>query len=304
MTLHQPEVPASDAARAWKHEIRAGERFAFGDNWASFLRVLDEERIRAAENSLRGMLAAERLEGKRFLDAGSGSGLFSLAARKLGAAVVSFDFDPQSVACTAELKHRYFPDDPNWRIEQGSVLDPDFLSGLGSFDIVYSWGVLHHTGAMWDAMEKIVSLVASTGQVFIAIYNDQGRASRIWKRVKKAYVAAPGGLKWLVLAPALARLWGPTIVRDALKGRPLRTWRAYDNRGRGMDPWRDVVDWVGGYPFEVARPEEIFAFFRSRGFELRRLKTCAGGHGCNEFAFLRSTATGTESACVGAVDRD
>lgn len=130
-------------------EIARGERFEFGANWAQFLNVLNDERIALAEQSLRTMLGVNDLQGKRFLDIGSGSGLFSLVARRLGAAVHSFDYDPRSVACTAELKRRYYPDDPDWVVEQGSALDKDYLQTLGQWDVVYSWGVLHHTGAMW-----------------------------------------------------------------------------------------------------------------------------------------------------------
>src|SRR4051794_15023881 len=131
----------NEATAGWEVDIQRGERFQFGDNWSSFLSLLNEERIRCAEESLKDMLGIVSFDGKSFLDAGSGSGLFSLAARRLGAAVRSFDYDPQSVACTAELKRRYFPDDERWTIEPGSVLDRDFLAGLGTFDIVYSWGV-------------------------------------------------------------------------------------------------------------------------------------------------------------------
>jgi len=103
-------------------EIQQGQRFEFGKNWQRFLSVLNDERIAEAEKSLRAMLETESLSGKSFLDVGSGSGLFSLAAMRLGAARVhSFDYDPQSVACTRELKRRYFPDAHHWTIEEGSV---------------------------------------------------------------------------------------------------------------------------------------------------------------------------------------
>jgi 2-polyprenyl-3-methyl-5-hydroxy-6-metoxy-1,4-benzoquinol methylase len=132
-------------------QVQDGERFEFGANWKAFLKTLTPERIDVAEHSLIEMLSERPATGQTFLDIGCGSGLFSLAARRLGYSVHSFDFDKQSVACTFSLKEKYFPNDGNWMIEEGSILNKEFLSSLGKFDIVYSWGVLHHTGQMWDA---------------------------------------------------------------------------------------------------------------------------------------------------------
>jgi 2-polyprenyl-3-methyl-5-hydroxy-6-metoxy-1,4-benzoquinol methylase len=261
-------------------------RFQFGENWMKFLDLLDNARIERASESLCSRLEVKDLNGKSFLDIGSGSGLFSLAARRLGAKVHSFDYDPQSVACAEKLKQLYFPDDAQWLLEKGSAIDKDYLAGLGKFDIVYSWGVLHHTGAMWSALENIIPLVAEGGKLFIAIYNDQGRTSHIWAIVKKIYNHLPPQLRWLVLGPALIRLWAPTILKDLLKGEPFLSWKNYEKGTRAMSPWHDLVDWVGGYPFEVAKPEEIFSFYRDRGFFLQQLSTCAGGIGCNEFVFI------------------
>lgn len=272
----------------WDEEVRIGERFGFGANWASFLSRLDDSRIERAENSLKDMLGSDRLDGQRFLDAGSGSGLFSLAARNLGADIVSFDFDPQSVSCTAELRRRYCDDDAAWRVERGSVLDSEFLGTLGSFDIVYSWGVLHHTGAMWQALANVGGLVRPGGLLFISIYNDQGAASQRWTKVKRAYVRAPRLGKAAILAFSLIPLWGPAAFRKLVSGKLKSLSPSTQTVPRGMDPWHDAKDWVGGYPFEVAKPEQIFQFYRDRGFELRRMKTCGGSLGCNEYVFEKA----------------
>lgn len=270
-------------------EVASGERFEFGDNWSRFLAALDDGRIREAEESLRLMLQVESLAGRSFLDIGSGSGLFSLAARRLGARVHSLDYDPRSVACTAELRRRYFPEDPEWRVEEGSALDADYIRSLGLFDVVYSWGVLHHTGQMWRALENAQLPVRPGGLLFVAIYNDTGSQVARWKWIKKTYNRLPRFLRPPFAALAIA----PDEIKPALRSlvtlRPqeyVRRWTDYD-RNRGMSRWRDIIDWVGGYPYEVATPDEIFDFYRARGFTLTKLKCGGVGLGCNEFVFVR-----------------
>ncbi|HEX7331553.1 MAG TPA: class I SAM-dependent methyltransferase [Pyrinomonadaceae bacterium] len=282
---------AETISRTHTKEVSLGERFEFGKNWSRFLTTLDDRRIAKAEQAIMEMLEVSDLKGKRFLDIGSGSGLSSLAARRLGASVHSFDYDPQSVACTTELRQRYFPNDDSWTVEEGSALDKDYVRSLGKFDIVYSWGVLHHTGEMWKGLENAHVPLVAGGKLFVAIYNDTGSQSARWRWIKKTYNRLPGFTRTpfviLVSAPEEAK----SLVRSLIKARPseyIRSWTQYD-QNRGMSHWHDLIDWVGGYPYEVAKPEEIFDFYRARGFTLTKLKCGAVGLGCNEYVFQRTS---------------
>ena len=276
-----------------QREVAAGERFEFGKNWQAFLRSVDQSRILAAETSLLSMLRCQDLAGRTFLDIGCGSGLFSLAARRQGARVHSFDFDTESVACTRELRRRYAADAADWTIEQGSVLDPEYVTALGTFDVVYSWGVLHHTGRMWDAVASACRAVRPGGMLFIALYNDVGTKSRRWRRIKQIYNRLPRLLRPFLTAATIAPEEAKTLARLTLSGRPLdylKLWTRH-GRDRGMNRWRDAVDWVGGYPYEVATPEAVFDFCRERGFTLKTLKCGGVGLGCNEFVFERTSSS-------------
>lgn len=266
-------------------EIEQGKRFSFGRNWASFLRTIDDSRIAIAVQSLRRLLQVQDLQGKRFLDVGCGSGLFSLAARRLGAQVHSFDFDPASVACAIELRKRFDAQPDQWTIESGSALDDAYLSRLGEFNVVYSWGVLHHTGSMWRALELIPQRVGPSGRLALALYNDQGWRSSLWRKVKQLYCSGLPG-RSLVLALFIPWFFVRACLVSLIRGRnEFATYR----RNRGMSIVHDWIDWLGGLPFEVVTFEQVQRFYEERGFRLitgkrtRRL-------GCHEFCFERLPA--------------
>ena len=166
-------------------------------------------------------------------------------------------------------------------------MDKDYLHSLGKFDIVYAWGVLHHTGEMWQALANASIPVVEKGKLYVAIYNDQGGKSRRWRIVKRLYCKSLKG-KTIIIGIFFPFFLLKGLIIDILLGRnPMRRYEEH-KRNRGMSQFRDWFDWLGGYPFEVAKPEEIFDFYKEKGYRLEQLKTCGGGLGNNEFVFQKN----------------
>lgn len=272
----------------FREEVAKGQRFEFGKNWKSFLQKLNDKRIFASQSSLSSMLGLKSLSDKSFLDVGSGSGLFSLAAKNLGANVTSFDFDESSVWCTSELKKRYYKNDDSWVVMQGSALDSDFLDELGQFDIVYSWGVLHHTGKMWAAIDNCLKQVNDNGIFFISIYNDQGIKSHFWWIVKWLYNKLPRVFKKPFAFSAGVFVTFLMLLKYTLMLQPMVVLGPIFNykQNRGMSMLTDIVDWYGGFPYEFATYDYLVDYVQSKGFELQRGKE-ASSLGCHELVFKR-----------------
>ena len=265
-------------------------RYEFGANWRSFVaRALNDQRVAQAVASLRELLNTETLRGRSFLDMGCGSGLFSLAACLLEAdLVVSFDFDPDSVQATTLLRDRQRIPAERWTIRKGSALDQEFLATLEPADVVYSWGVLHHTGDMWRAIDNAVGMVKAGGLLAISIYNNVQRipdTSKMWWHIKRFYTRSPGPVRRLMEGIYALNFVGTRLI--TLRN-PFAAMTNRDGAGRrGMDFWHDARDWLGGFPYEYATAGELFLYLhRKHRLELRYLRT-AEGNACNEFLLQR-----------------
>jgi len=248
--------------------------FKFGQNWASFSRQLDEARIEKATTSLTSLFGENTLKGKTFLDIGCGSGLFSIAASRLGAqSVVGLDVDAVSIDTSRANFMRWAGNEHAASFLQASVLDDKQMKSLGTFDLVYSWGVLHHTGNMAQALANAAKCVRPGGMLMIAIYNRHW-SSPIWKWIKWLYNKAGSFgqrlLIWIFMPIIFVAKW-------------LVTFKNPFKMKCGMDFMHNVIDWVGGYPYEYASVDAMTAQLKSLGFEILTVRPASVPTGCNEF---------------------
>lgn len=278
---------------------KLSSHFAFGENWASYAASITEEEINQAERDLCRLLATDSLAGRDFLDIGSGSGVHSLAALRLGAKrVVACDIDPTSVRTTDAVLRTFSPSNSYEVIERSVFeLDPE---SLGKFDVVYSWGVLHHTGDLAKALGIAASLVAPEGIFAFAIYR-KTLFCRLWKLEKKWYATASPQTQ------AFARkvYMGAFALGLRLTARDMPTYVATYRSRRGMDFHHDVHDWLGGYPYESMSPAEVQRLLRRQRFAPLREFTANTtaqrlgilGSGCDEYVYERDLDTNGNGPC-------
>lgn len=262
--------------------LEADTHFAFGENWRSFATTIDGSAVARSDAGLARIFSPGELQGKTVIDIGCGSGLPALSILRAGAThVTCVDIDPNSVAATAATLSRH-ADTLSWSAEVASVFDIS-----GQYDVVYSWGVLHHTGDMWRAIDKAASLVRPGGTLCIAIYA-KTKLCAFWTVEKRIYSKAPklGQAAIRVTYKAAKMFYGAlkAIRGGRLPPRPEPT--------RGMDREHDLHDWLGGYPYESARPEEVRAFLTARGFTAVRENVAdsplgLGSSGCDEYVFAK-----------------
>ena len=253
--------------------------FSFGANWQDYLRSLDNRALKGAMKDIDAWLRYSEVRERRVLDIGSGSGIHSHCLHTLGAAeLVSFDYDPNSVEATRSMWEKAGKPE-NWKVMHGSVLDSDFVGSLGQFDTVYSWGVLHHTGAMWDAIANAAATVRPGGMFWIAIYAKGPRYEADLK-LKQDYNAADAAGKKRMEKQFIRQFMWQRLKKGS---NPFRWNRRTD---RGMDVYHDIVDWLGGLPYEVASPQEIEEFLKPRGFTTEKVKPASEG-GCSVYLFRR-----------------
>jgi 2-polyprenyl-6-hydroxyphenyl methylase/3-demethylubiquinone-9 3-methyltransferase len=254
--------------------------FDFGTNWEEFSkRRIDPRRLELACESLQSLLEKKSLEGKSFLDVGCGSGLFSIAAYRLGAAkVIGIDVDPRCIQISQANRVLLAPGSPI-EFHEASALESEQLKSFGSFDLVYAWGSLHHTGSMWSAVRNVSRCVAPNGILILAIYNKHV-TSPVWKTIKWIYNQVPRMVQRFMIVVFAGIIYIAKFL--VTRTNPLK-------KERGMDFWFDVIDWVGGYPYEYASPAEVEHFVCNQEFSLRRYVAAQVPTGCNEFVFSKVT---------------
>lgn len=253
--------------------------FSFGKNWQNYSKLIDQKLISFSQQDIEEWVEKTNMKNQRIIDIGCGSGIHSLVFYQEGAReLLSFDYDIYSVETTKKLSTQV-GNPKNWKIVQGSILDKQFIKDLGKFNLVYSWGVLHHTGALWQAIENALLLVETNGYFFVSIYTKGDNYPNHLALKQRYNQASPLGKKFLEYRYILGMMKG--LLRH--RKNPFN-WN--QTKERGMNVYYDILDWLGGLPYEVASPTEVIEFCQKFGFKLIKMKELSEG-GCSQYLFQR-----------------
>jgi SAM-dependent methyltransferase len=263
-------------------------KFDFGSNWNSFFKKVNEQNIQKSIDSILELCPKEIVAGKSVIDIGCGSGINSIAFERIGARTVSaVDVDKGCLDTTNEMILR-FTNAQKFQVFHCDILETEKLPN-SKFDLVYSWGVLHHTGNMNLAIMNSIKLVNQSGYLFIALYRKTAFCD-YWRFAKRTYVKSPIVLQKLYFLLAVMSF----IPYDCIRGKvmPSTLIKSYSS-SRGMNYFTDIRDWLGGYPYESIKSHDLETLIESQGFKL--IKSNAKpyhfglrGSGCDEFLFKRA----------------
>jgi 2-polyprenyl-6-hydroxyphenyl methylase/3-demethylubiquinone-9 3-methyltransferase len=233
-------------------------RFAFGKNWLSYTkRSLNGPRLTKAVEAFERLFAGIELKGRSFLDVGFGQGLTTAIAASKGCKVMAIDIDPDNIKALQTTAEALGLDPSLIQVQVASILDESLVARYQDhFDIVHSWGVLHHTGQMETAIANTCRMVRRGGYLIIAIYNRHW-SSPFWKGVKYTYNICPGPIQRLMVL-----VFYPIVY---------------------------TAKWLvtGKDPYEYASIDQVRQMVEPYGFTAVRIRPAGVPTGCNEFIFRR-----------------
>ena len=214
--------------------------FSFGRNWLDFVNhSLDDRKMEIAYHFLLKYLPAD-------------------------------EYGIQAAETVKQKFSSLIPEHARWNIFRGSILDDALVNSMKEKgDIVYSWGVLHHTGSMYEALKNAMTFVNPQGYLIIAIYN-KAPYSGLWVKCKKIYNKSPRFLKLLYVYATVLLIYLERLllsVKAAASGEQRPDCKGNDDY-RGMSLFYNIIDWLGGFPYEYASFDEIKNFVENEGFEL------------------------------------
>ena len=203
----------------------------------------------------------EEIKGKRVLDAGCGTGIFSIIFARNGAAeVIGLDISPGSLTTARHLKDNFKLD--NVHFQQADMLQLPFPNQ--SFDIVWAWGTVHHTLNPWQAMEELLRVLKPGGSILLAIYT-KTKITFLHEIIRKTLIKT-SRKTWQPLAKIMAFFRGPVVA--------IFKKREKSRQGEKLEEL--IFDWYFVPIRHHYYPREIKDFLEQKGLTIEKFLPASG----------------------------